>query len=105
MNGPSLVKFENRVKKNGLLLLNQSLVNVRPERKDLKVIEAPFTEIASELGNIKCANTVALGTYLAVKKIASRDDISAVLNKMLSGLSQEIFTVNKRAKGASYGKS
>lgn len=106
MNEPSLVKFENRVKKGGDLFINNSLANIKPEREDLTIREVPFTSLAQEAGNIKCANTVALGAYLAHKKIASEKEIYAVLDKMLSGLSENIIAVNEKAleRGMKYGK-
>lgn len=107
MNEPSVRKFENRIKKEGVLIINKSLVSVKSRRDDLKIIEVPFTEIATRLGNIKCANTVALGTYLSAKSIAPKKTIDAVLSKMLAGLRPEIFEVNREAikEGFSYGKS
>ncbi len=107
MNEPSIRKFENRIKKEGLLIINKSLVSTKSNRADLKIVEVPFTEIAARLGNIKCANTVALGTYLSIKSIAPKKAISTVLNKMLAGLRPEIFEVNRKAieEGFNYGKS
>lgn len=106
MNEPSLVKFEKRVKKNGLLLLNTSLINIKPERDDLSVASFPFTQTAVELGNIKCANTVALGVYLARKKIAQEKEIYAVLDKVLYGLKEDLIRLNKKAmeRGLKDGK-
>ena len=106
MNEPSMRKFENRIKKEGLLIINKSLVNAKTKRDDLKIVEVPFTDIAAKLGNIKCANTVALGTYFSISSIASKKDIYSVLNKMLAGLRPEIFEVNQKAieEGFSYDK-
>lgn len=106
MNAPSLVKFEGRLKKGGALFLNKSLINIKPKRNDLQVSEIPFTAIAQETGNVKCANTVALGAYLGYKKIASAKQTDVVLAKMLEGLSREIIAVNKKAfeRGMAYGK-
>ena len=49
MNKPSLVKYENTVKKNGVLILNASLIEEGPSRKDVKVVRIPANEIAKEL--------------------------------------------------------
>lgn len=97
MNEPSLVKFKERIKQNGTLFINKSLVKSKFEHSSARIIEVPFTDIAAELGNAKCANTVALGAYLAVKKFTDSRAIGIVLNKMLSGLSPEIITVNNKA--------
>jgi 2-oxoglutarate ferredoxin oxidoreductase subunit gamma len=107
MNEPSMIKFRNSVKKGGLMLLNKSLISTRAARSDIKKVWIPFSEMAADLGNIKCANTVALGAYLYIKKIASSEEISNVLNSMLSGLSADIFEVNQKAfkEGFKYGES
>ena len=46
LNEPSLAKFEPMVKPGGLLIINSSLVNSKPKRTDIKIISAPFNEIA-----------------------------------------------------------
>lgn len=97
MNEPSLEKFKNRLKKGGVLLLNKSLIGASFGAKGADIRQIPFTQIATDLGNIKCANTVALGAYLAIRKIADANVIDAVLDKMLAGLSTEIVKVNRAA--------
>lgn len=97
MNEPSMIKFEKKVRPGGLMLINKSLINTNPTRKNLKIIKYPFTETAAELGNIKCANSVALGAFLSIKKIAGHKSIYNVLDSMLSGLRPEIYDVNLKA--------
>lgn len=64
LNLPSLDKFEPMVKPGGLLLINSSLVDREPRRDDIKAVALPATEIASELGNIRVTNMVALGALV-----------------------------------------
>jgi 2-oxoglutarate ferredoxin oxidoreductase subunit gamma len=61
MNLPSLEKFEPDLREGGLLLINSSLISRGPERDDVTVVEVPANEIATELGNPRGANMVALG--------------------------------------------
>jgi len=107
MNEPSLSKFENRIAPGGLLLLNESLISSLPRRKDIEVLKVPFSDIAVKLGNIRCANTVALGTYLSSKNIAPKEKIDLVMDKMLGGLKQEVIEINRKAlrEGMKYDKS
>ncbi|MFQ5681170.1 MAG: 2-oxoacid:acceptor oxidoreductase family protein [Candidatus Omnitrophota bacterium] len=97
MNGPSLARFAARVRPKGMILLNASLSAPPRRRGNPGVLPLPFSDIAADLGNIKCANTVALGAYLAIKNIAAAAAVDKVLDKMLSGLSREIIEVNRKA--------
>jgi 2-oxoglutarate ferredoxin oxidoreductase subunit gamma len=64
MNRPSLEKFCPALQQNGFTIVNTSLINVRPERKDLVVVEVPANQIAIEAGTGKAANMVMLGAYV-----------------------------------------
>ena len=81
MNYPSLEKFINKVKSEGLVLINSSLINSTVDRKDVEVIEVPANAIARELGNNKIANMVMLGAYISRKNMDKevRFDIIAII--------------------------
>ncbi|MCK4860128.1 MAG: 2-oxoacid:acceptor oxidoreductase family protein [Candidatus Omnitrophica bacterium] len=104
MNVASLAKFKNIVKKGGRLFLNTSLVQKEIERKDIKVIEIPATEIAVKLGQVKIANMVILGAYLKQKKMFSKESVFTALEKVLN--KAELLLLNKEAiqRGIEYVK-
>jgi 2-oxoglutarate ferredoxin oxidoreductase subunit gamma len=81
MNLPSLEKFEPDVRKGGLLLINSSLINRGAQRDDLTVIEVPANEMASDLGNPRGANMVALGAYLGATDAVSMDCVIEVIRE------------------------
>ena len=64
MNGPSLAKFLPKLKAGGTLFLNTSIVSEEIGRTDVKVVKAPVTELALELGSAKVLNIMMLGVYL-----------------------------------------
>ncbi len=64
MNRPSLEKFCPALQPGGFAVVNTSLINVRPERPDLKVVEVPANKLAIEAGTGKAANMVMLGAYV-----------------------------------------
>jgi 2-oxoglutarate ferredoxin oxidoreductase subunit gamma len=65
MNKASLNKFGPRLKKGGLLIMNNSLIDSKPELDDtIEIIAIPADDLAVELGNKKAANMVAIGAYL-----------------------------------------
>ena len=84
MNSPSLMKFEDRLKPGGLLLLNSSLVDPHDvSRKDLELVPIPLNEIASQLGYTKLANMVALGAYVEKTRIIKEASIPDALTSIL----------------------
>lgn len=76
MNNPSM-DYVSLLKKNGILLMNSSLIDLEPSKKDIRVAKIPATEIAFALreSGMKAgiqdtkivANAVMLGGYLSVE--------------------------------------
>ena len=81
MNLPSLEKFEPDIRPGGLLLINSSLIDRGTERDDLTVIMVPANEMATELGNPRGANMVALGAYLGATKAVGLEQIEEVIRE------------------------
>ncbi|HOF25781.1 MAG TPA: 2-oxoacid:acceptor oxidoreductase family protein, partial [Anaerolineaceae bacterium] len=65
LNLPSLDKYENMIAPGGCLVVNESMVNRKPERTDIRVVLLPANEIAREIGNERATNMVMLGALLA----------------------------------------
>ncbi len=97
MNKPSLDKFEPRIKREGLLILNSSLISREANRDDLEIMEVPATEIATRLGNSHVANMVALGAYMARKKVVSLGTALDHLRDVLPERSHHLLDINKKA--------
>lgn len=102
MNQPSLDKFESNVKEDGLIILNDSLINREVKRNDVNVIKIPADEIADKLGNSRAANMVILGAYVKKSGIVKMDTIFQALEKALAGRNKKLLELNKEAlkKGA-----
>lgn len=71
MNRPSLEKFAPALQPGGFVVVNTSLISVKPERRDLTVVEVPANEIAIEAGAAKAANMTMLGAYVAVTEVVT----------------------------------
>lgn len=84
LNLPSLDKFEDDVRPDGLIVSNSSLINRSPRRKDVKVVEVPANEIAIEAGSPRAANMVALGAFIGASGLLELDGVVDVLDKNLS---------------------
>ena len=57
MNAPSMDRFQNRLRKGGICLVNASLVNKESSRNDIEVCGVPAVDIAEALGDIRTAMT------------------------------------------------
>lgn len=97
MNKPSLDKFEPMVKPGGLVLINSSLCDKDAARKDVRVFKIPATDLASELGNIRIANMVALGAFLALEPIVKIDSIVEALQEHLPEHQKKHVPLNHKA--------
>ena len=96
MNDPSLKRFRENLKTNGLLLVNSSLAQCQGTSRRLHVVQAPLTEMAVRLENEKVANTIAIGVYLGLKKIISVATMEASIEDVLAH-KPNLVHANKRA--------
>ena len=85
MNGPSLDKFENKVTPEGLLILNTSMVSREPERNDIDIVAVPLTDEAIKLGNVRVANMIAAGIFIAKKNIFDKKILVNAVEKIAAG--------------------
>ena len=73
MNRPSLEKFKDDVKPDGVILINSSLIPDRTGRNDITELVVPANDTAIEAGSVKAANIVALSAFAAQSKIVDLD--------------------------------
>jgi len=97
MNQPSLDKFEPDVSENGLIILNDSLIEREVKRNDVKAIRIPADDIAGKLGNSRAANMVVLGAYVKKSGVVKMETIFKALEKALAGRNQKLIDINKKA--------
>jgi 2-oxoglutarate ferredoxin oxidoreductase subunit gamma len=69
MNRPSLEKFAPAVKPGGVIFINGSMINIDAGREDVDALNVPIIKLATDLGNIKTANIIALAAFVARSKI------------------------------------
>ena len=100
MNELSLLKFKQRIKNKGLLLANKSLVNpsiLKHKASSYGQFYLPFTEAAIRLGNIKVANMIALGAYIAKKGIPNKQIVFRAIEEIAPPGKEELIAINKQA--------
>jgi 2-oxoglutarate ferredoxin oxidoreductase subunit gamma len=104
MNEPSLVKYEDKLKPKGMLVMNRSLISAKPRRRDITVVSVPVTEIASKLGSARSANMVAIGAMLKRSKLFPMKAAVTALKEMM-GAKEDLVTINKKAMEKGFEKA
>ena len=101
MNDPSYRKFKDRVKSNGIIMINSSLIKGSGDRDDIKECAIPVNDMAIQIGNPKAANLVMLGAYIALTNILAAEDIKEMIKKTL-GSKADLLEANLNAFDAGF---
>lgn len=102
MNEPSLVKYKEKLKEDGILISNKSLIGGIERERCVTLINVPMTEMAAKLGNTKCANMIAAGVLVRRSKMIKLKNAVTALKEMLKD-KNELFVLNKKALEKGYG--
>jgi 2-oxoglutarate ferredoxin oxidoreductase subunit gamma len=104
MNLPSLDKYENQLKKGGLMIINSSIVNRPVKREDIRVLSIPGNEIAEELGNSRLTNMIMLGGLVANQPVLPLKALETALDQHLPERHRKFLPLNLKAleKGAAH---
>ncbi|MBN1114667.1 MAG: 2-oxoacid:acceptor oxidoreductase family protein, partial [Oligoflexia bacterium] len=78
-----LDKFESTVQRDGLIIVNSSLIDRRLTREDVKTIYIPLTDITTEMGVPAAQSVAAIAAYLHYTKIIPVETLGAILQKTL----------------------
>jgi len=97
MNGPSYTRFAPLLERDGLLLLNTSIVRDYKPLGWGRIIEVPATDEANELGDVRTANMVMMGAYIETRKLATLDALKDELARVLAGKRPEMLAINTAA--------
>ena len=85
--------------------MNSSLIDSDPRIDDsIEIVKIPADQIAIELGNIKVANMVALGAYMAARGLLAPDAAADCLVDVLAERYHKTIPVNTQAlrRGAQF---
>jgi 2-oxoglutarate ferredoxin oxidoreductase subunit gamma len=97
MNLPSFTKFENNVEAGGKLIVNESLIDNKSERKDIDVYYVPANEIAINLGNARAASMVMLGAYIETTKVVRMSSVIEAFTKVFGENKKHLLEANVNA--------
>jgi 2-oxoglutarate ferredoxin oxidoreductase subunit gamma len=104
MNLPSFLKFEDRMRPGGAMLVNSSLVAQRARREDLRVFYVPADAVASAERMPAGANMVMLGAWAAVYGKLDPQTLLDVIARSFTGKKSDYAQINQRLfrKGMAY---
>jgi len=97
LNQPALDKFEERIVSGGLVVVNSSMVAREVQRDDLEVVEVAATETANRLGNVRVANIVALGAFVAKTGLVKTAGVERAIEELFSQKKSGLIEINKKA--------
>ncbi len=83
MNQPSLDAFEKDVVDGGVILVDTTIVEGRPDGERLRAICLPASDMADEVGTPKVANVVMLGALVAATDAFPPEFVEATLQSVV----------------------
>lgn len=96
-NEPSFDEFENKVKTNGTLYVNSSLVKNFQNRNDIEIKDIPVNDIAKGIGNERTLNMVMLGYLLNDLTFINEESVKKGFFDVFGEKSEKLWDVNKIA--------
>ena len=97
MNLPSMDKFEPMVKPGGFLFYNESIIDRKPNRDDVKAVAVDLAARSAALGNDKVANMVMLGDGVRGTGVVQPETIFKVFEEKSTGKNAALIPLNKKA--------
>jgi 2-oxoglutarate ferredoxin oxidoreductase subunit gamma len=97
MNPPSLARFEPLVAAEGVLVVNDTLVEAECSRTDLQEVRVPCTALARTAGDDRLVSVVALGALLARLPLVSPDALRRAITKIVGAKRPEILAADLAA--------
>ncbi len=96
-NNPSMIKYCERVKPGGLLVVNVSIVEATTNREDITILRIPATGTANELGEARLTNMILMGAMLAVRPMIAVETLRQTLIDRLPRRRQDLLALNLEA--------
>jgi 2-oxoglutarate ferredoxin oxidoreductase subunit gamma len=101
MNRPSLEKFAPKIKPEGVLVVNSSLIPIRSDRDDITEFRIRADDIALEEGSRRSANLVVLGALIGLTELVARKTLEDAIRKAFEKKPQFV-DMNLRSFGRGY---
>lgn len=97
MNLPSFQKYQSAVRPGGAIVLDASLINESPARKDVSYYALPATQLAADEKLDGLSNMILLGRFLEACLPTSGEQTEQALRKVVPAKKEHLLEANKRA--------
>jgi len=107
MDAASMKRSAARIKPQGLLVVNSSLVPTPPNATSFELVQVAANDLAEELGEPRVANVVMLGAFLAARPVVSLDSVVEAMRVTAGKAWEHLVAVNRAAleKGAEIARA
>lgn len=102
MNNPSLFRFQNQVQSGATMFLNSSMIESRPVRGDLEIVEIPVNDLAKKFPGNRVANMIMLGAFIKRSGLVSLDTMARVLKDTFGNRNPVVLKSNRAALQLGY---
>lgn len=102
MNLPSLKKYENDVKKGGIIIVDSTLIDEKVARDDVTTYYVPATKMANDEGFSTLANMILMGKLMKVCPEIGFDGTDKAVNKVVPPKKANLIDVNLKALKTGY---
>ncbi len=97
LNQLSMDKYAGKIKGGGACIVNSSLIDLRDfSRQDIEVFSLPMNAIATEVGDPRMVNMVAVGAYAALTGVVSLKSLAEGLKDSLPERNHRFIPANIR---------
>lgn len=97
LNAPSFERYGPLVKAGGVLVVDSSLIAGHAGRIEIREIDLPAKDLATELGFPQIANVVMLGALIGATGVVRLETMDTVLEAHLSARHREALEANQVA--------
>lgn len=97
LNQQSLDKFEDSVKKGGIIIYDSHGIVRHPGRSDVSVYHVNAMEEAGKMNSPKTFNMIVLGAYLKIRPVLSLENVVKGLEKSLPQRYHKLIPDNEKA--------
>ncbi len=102
MNLPSLKKYENDVKKGGIIIVDSTLISEKVMRDDVTTYYVPATKMANDEGFSTLANMILMGKLMKACDFIGFDGTEKAVNKVVPPKKANLIEVNLKALKTGY---
>jgi len=97
MNQPSWERYKVQLAPDGVGLINASLVQPTDPPPAKRLVEVPVTQMASDMGDVRCANMVMMGVYNVLREFVPFDTLIAAMQQAFGERKSGIWDLNAQA--------